>query len=119
MSKRNFILLIIILIIITVAAFWYFDFFKPAVPGETTEGGTNFLSRFNPFGKSSPPPTGGPIPTPTPGSEPPIPTSELKLKKVSSMPVAGFGVFQKERFKEIVANPATGMLDTFFNFSSD
>ncbi|OGI81886.1 hypothetical protein A3I95_00450 [Candidatus Nomurabacteria bacterium RIFCSPLOWO2_02_FULL_44_12] len=103
MSKRNFILLIIILIIITVAAFWYFDFFKPAVPGETTEGGTNFLSRFNPFGKSSPPPTGGPIPTPTPGSEPPIPTSELKLKKVSSMPVAGFGVFQKERFKEIVA----------------
>lgn len=74
-------------------------------------GGTNFLSRFNPFGRSEDAPTGNndtpiditeEIPVET---EPEVLTS--KLQKISSMPVAGFQVFLKERLKEIPVPVAT------------
>jgi hypothetical protein len=104
MSKRNFTLIIIILVIITVLAFVFFYLAKgPSDPGEDG-GGTNFFSKFNPFGKNK---------TATDEEEPPVDVSgyeseetvlaPVKLKKVSSMPVSGFGTFSKERFKEIPA----------------
>ena len=109
MSKRNLILLIIILAIIAVVAFGFFYFNQPT--NTATEGGnsgTNFIANFLPFGKSkTTAPTDTAIPTDISGYEPPTEEeqSDIKLKKVSSSPVAGFGVYMKERFKEI-PNPS-------------
>lgn len=106
MSKRNFILLIIILTITLVVALGFLYVSRsPSTPGEE-EGGTNFLSEFNPFGPSTP--TTSPNNTPT-NTDPAngeqgtgeIPTETSRLTKVSSMPIAGFTVYQKERFKEV------------------
>ena len=102
MSKRNFILLIIILIIAVVAVFGFL-YFRPisTTPGNTSAG-TNFFSQFNPFGTSKPT---TPVVTPpvnVSGYVPPTTTetSPAKLVKVSSMPIAGFTVFTKERLKD-------------------
>ena len=105
MSKRNFTLLIIIVTIILaiILGFWYFQ-----KPSSTENGGigTNFFSSFNPFGrKTNPPPTTPPVDVS--GYVPPTDinteTPKLKLVKVSSMPIAGFAIFQKERLKEITS----------------
>jgi hypothetical protein len=98
MSKRNFILLIIILIVIIITFFGFLYFRQPTVPTIDDTGGTNFFSQFNPFGngKINPPKTTPPVdvsnyqPNPTE-------TQNLKLNKISSIPVAGFVVYQKER----------------------
>ena len=104
MSKRNFILLIIILIIIIITVFGFLYFRQGSVrPGEESIG-TNFISQFNPFGNNATKNT-----TTTPavdisGNEPisVITETNLKLKKISSMPIAGFTVFSKERLKDVV-----------------
>lgn len=102
MSKRNFTLVIIILIIIAVVAFGIFYFYKsPSTPGDPGEG-TNFFSNFNPFSKKKTTTPDEEIPTDISGYEPS--TGEetiMKLRKISSMPVAGYGVFLKERYKEV------------------
>ncbi len=104
MSKRNFILLIIVLVIITAVAFLFFSSSKAPATPTSSEGGTNFFAKFNPFKKSepTPPPTEEEFPTDISGNEIPtdITQTELRLKKISSMPVAGFGIFLKERLKE-------------------
>jgi len=112
MSKRNLILLIIILIIVIIAVFGFL-YFRPGTtaPGEESQG-TNFISRFNPFGigtsKPTPPAVTPPVNVsgyqPGPGEE----TQKTKLVKVSSMPVAGFTIFTKERLKDVlIAAPIT------------
>ncbi|MEO5635327.1 MAG: hypothetical protein ABIS26_01725 [Candidatus Paceibacterota bacterium] len=100
MTKRNFTILIMLLLIITIVYFGFMYFRKsttPLVPGESN----NFWSTFNPFNKNNANPN---YATP-PGNTDNIPTTGNdtpgKLKKVSSMPVAGYGVFLKERLKEI------------------
>lgn len=103
MSKRNFVLFIILLIIILIVGLWFFSAYKNPNGGEDG-GGTNFWSKFNPFG--SPAPTNneknldGEVnigeSTDTTQGETVIP----KLQKISSVPVAGFQIFNKERFKE-------------------
>ncbi len=113
MSKRNFILLIIILFIAVVVILGFFYFQKGSTPGGKDGEGTNFISRFNPFGNKKPTPPPATPPTDVSGYQPSPPTEEikLKLKKVSSMPIAGFTVFSKERLKEInpsLALPLTG-----------
>lgn len=102
MQKRNFILFIIILIIVLAVIFGFLYFQKsPTTPGGD-DGGTNFFSQFNPFGKSNPSPgTETPTNNETPGGAEPETPLEIKLKKVSSMPIAGYTVYQKERFKEV------------------
>src|SRR3989344_9014590 len=109
MSKRNFILLIIILVAI-LAAFFGFLFLRqgPTVPGEES-GGTNFLSQFNPFGGADggKPDDTTPPPVDISGYEPPVEQEGREFVKVSSMPVAGYGVFKKERYKEIKVEPVT------------
>ncbi|MFH1201108.1 MAG: hypothetical protein V1484_02140 [bacterium] len=108
MSKRNFILLTIILLV-AIIAFWGFLYFRQSTnPPEGDTTGTNFISQFNPFGNNKP--------TTTPSTTPPVdisgyepsttPEANIKLKKVSSMPIAGFTVFSKERLKEINLSPA-------------
>lgn len=127
MSKRNFILLIIILAIIVVAIFGFLFFSnKPATPTTTDNGGTNFFSQFNPFSSGTTPATckdtnatnyGKALPCTyqsITNCEDPgainygalLPCTytvapEIKLKKVSSMPIAGFTVFSKERLKDV------------------
>ncbi len=103
MSKRNFILLIIVLVIATTAIFGFLYFKKDSTPaeGEEESTGTNFISQFNPFESKK-----EPTETVTPsvevsGYQPPIEDIQKKLNKVSTMPIAGFITFSKERLKEI------------------
>jgi hypothetical protein len=115
MSKRNFILLIIILIIALIAIFGFLYFQpKTTTPGATT--GTNFLSQFNPFGNSTVKPPVVTPPVDVSGYTPPTetPASNSKLIKISSMPVAGYTVYSKERLKvvPIVSSVLTTPTDT-------
>lgn len=105
MSKRNFTLLIIVTLVILLGVFAFLSSQNnPANPNEGSSG-TNFLARFNPFGNNTDVPVntdGEPIDVSgeTPG-ETPTETTEIKLRKISSVPVAGFNIFLKERLKEI------------------
>lgn len=105
MSKRNFILLIIGLIILTGVIFSVIYSSKSKNANTTETTGTNFLASFNPFKKSAPAENkpadntidlSGEVPTSAEEQ-----ASTEKLQKVSNMPVAGFGIFMKERFKEV------------------
>ena len=106
MSKRNFTLLIIVLVIIMVVILGYFYFYQPTGAPVGENGGTNFLSQFNPFGNKKPEPPKNEPPVYTPDTDAGTDIEEVSLKKVSSMPVAGYGIFKKERFKEINPSPA-------------
>lgn len=106
MSKRNFILLIIILI---VAVAGVFGFLYIRSGGSITNGGeggigTNFFSMFNPFGgnDSDTQITENPaLDTNGDGVVTDEEMAQAKLVKVSTMPVAGFIPFSKERLKEV------------------
>ncbi len=105
MSKRNFILLIIILLIAVagVFGFLYIRSGGSLLNGGGDSGGTNFFSIFNPFSSDD---------TSTPTEDPALDIDGdgvvsdeemalVKLVKVSTVPVAGFTVFTKERLKEV------------------
>src|SRR3989338_1925262 len=110
MSPRNFILLIIILGLGAIAAlgFWYF---RPGtIAPEDAGTGTNFVSQFKPFGDSKPVP-GATTPATGESDYQPNPVEtgvKMQLTKVSSVPVAGFVVFSKERLKEVAISPPLG-----------
>ena len=107
MSKRNTILLIIILVVVVAIAFGFFYFYQPNNQNGGTTTSTNFLSNFWPFGKSKTvTPGNGTNPTDVSGYIPPTETdtTNTTLKKVSTFPIAGYGIFMKERFVN-VANP--------------
>ncbi len=101
MTKRNFILLIIVVIIILFAVLGFFYFYQPSTP-PPAGGGTNFFFDFNPFGGSKTKPAATP-PTDVSGYVPPTQEQApiVKLTKVSTMPIAGYSVFTKERFKAL------------------
>ncbi|MCE9549255.1 hypothetical protein K8Q98_02540 [Candidatus Nomurabacteria bacterium] len=102
MTKRNLIILITLFIIISV--FSYFYFFQSVTTPRVNEE-TNFLSKFNPFGSSKPAQPTNEEPTEGPVNNEGEPENEVvatsNLRKVSSMATAGYGIFRKERFKEI------------------
>jgi len=83
-------------------AFLGFLYFRQSTPtSEEDTGGTNFVSQFNPFGNNKPEtPANTTPPVDVSGYQPPIEGVNFKLKKISSMPIAGFAVYQKERLKE-------------------
>ena len=102
MSKRKIILIGVVLVVIAIIAFTFFSFYKPTNT-TTNGGGTNFFSSFFPFGKNNNTNTGNQTnPANVSGytQNTTAPSKEL-LKKISSMPIAGYGVFMKERFKEV------------------
>ena len=101
MSKRNFILLIIILGLIVIAVFGLLYFQQKTTVPEDESQGTNFISQFNPFGAKPTPPAVTPSTDASEYQSDTGETQKIKLVKVSSMPVAGFTVFTKERLKEI------------------
>ena len=104
MSKRNFILLTIILSLAIIAVFGFLYFRQPIKPIEESVG-TNFISQFNPFGNNTTTPPSVKPPANVSGYQPGGEQETLKLKKISSMPIAGFTLFSKERLKEVVATP--------------
>jgi len=102
MSKRNFILLIIVLVIATVIGFFVISSYKQKGSTDTSTG-TNFFSDFFPFGKSTPITPGTETPadisgTATTNTETP---TNSNLKKITDMKVAGYVIFQKERFVDV------------------
>jgi len=108
MSKRNFILIVIVLIIIVAVVFGFFYFYQPKSPGVVSDT-VNFLADFMPFGKSK-------TTTPTDINQPVdvsgfVPTSDetqnIKLKKISTFPIAGYGVYMKERYKDVTNSNQT------------
>lgn len=121
MSKRNFTLLIIILVIVLMGVLGFLFFKK--TPVDNGGEGTNFLSRFNPFGISKPANPGNTDNTIDISGDTPGTTGEteapVKLHKISSVPVAGFEIFKKERLKEIpVVVPETTSSTTPANISA-
>lgn len=103
MSKRNFILLIIVLVLVVATILGFLYFRQPPVDTTGDPGGTNFFSQLNPFGTNKGTTGTTPPPSNVTGYQPPADgeTTKLKLIKVSSMPIAGFTVFMKERLKDI------------------
>jgi len=108
MSKRNFTLLIIVLLIVIIAVlgFLYFNQSTINTTGNNS-GSTNFFSQFNPFtsSKKTTPPVVTP-PVNVSGYQPPV-VENVKLKEVSSMPIAGYTVFGLERLKAVPVATAT------------
>ena len=111
MQKRNIILLIIILVIITIIAF-VFLYSQNNTPINQADN-PDFFSQFNPFKQHTVTPVVKP-PVEIPNYQPnPVVTQKKKLTKISSMPVAGFTVFMKERLKNIaVITPTTDVSTT-------
>ncbi len=102
MKKRNFILLIAILVLMALAVLVYFlAKGTPNTPSGEGGGVINFLSDLIPFGKKNKPPGDQPIDISDYRDETIAEVGVLTLTKVSSMPVAGYGSFQKERFVEL------------------
>ncbi len=105
MSKRNFILLILILVFVVAGVFGFLYLRSGTTPVDVVSDGTNFLSQFNPFSSDNTnESTNGKTAVDINGdgvlSEEEISLS-LKLKKISSIPIAGFAVFSKERLKDV------------------
>ena len=105
MSTRNFILLIIILSLGVIAVFVFLFFRKEPVLPPQDGAGINFDIPFGGSGATKPPATLPPADISGYEPEPSEETQKAKLVKVSSMPVAGFTVFPKERIKEINPSP--------------
>lgn len=107
MSKRNFILIVIVLAIIVAVVFGFLYLYQPKTQTGDNSGGINFLADFLPFGKSKDTtPTDQTSPVDISGFEPSSnETQNMKLQKVSSFPIAGYGIYMKERLKEI-QNPS-------------
>jgi hypothetical protein len=114
MSKRKLILIISILIILAIIVFGVFNFYKTTpteTVGEDTKG-ENFIADFLNFGKNNK--------TPSPQEENPeenileaennsiteIEMQKMKLSRISSIPIAGFTLFMKERFTSIEVAPS-------------
>ncbi len=104
MTKRNIILIAVIILLVIAILFGFAYFFQSKTQPAGTTSGTNFWASFLPFGKSNPvtPENNGTTDVSgyTPASD--ATQAENRLQKVSTFPVAGYGVFMKERFKEVI-----------------
>lgn len=101
MTKRNLKLLIILIFIILAVVFSYFFFNTPKEEG-TEDTSTNFIFDLLPFGtkKNTNNNTENETPADISGYVPPTQEEleRMKLTKISSMPIAGYTVFNQERF---------------------
>ncbi len=107
MSRRNVFLLISIITVIAIMAIGFAYLYQSKNQQDGSGEGTNFFSNFLPFGNSGTVKPGDTTsPTDISGYIPPGGTEipDIKLKKVSSFPVAGYGVFVKEVYRD-VPNP--------------
>ena len=108
MLKRNLIIIGVTIAIIAILFFVFSYFYKPTGNNNGGGTGTNFFSNIFPFGKNTN--TGNTTPPANiSGYTPPTtntPTQNESLVKVSTMPIAGYGVFMKERFVDVIVPPA-------------
>ena len=92
--------------LITTAVFVFFYLRKEPTPSPEDGTGTNFEIPFGGgSGTTKPPVTTPPVDVPGDETPPVTETPSGKLVKVSSMPIAGFTVFSKERMKEAAIVP--------------
>jgi hypothetical protein len=101
MSKRKITIIIIVLIILTGLAFLFFYFYKGKMNPTNNPGDTNTYSGFgdttnNGKENNSPANISG---TGTTGENGQV--IDIKLKKVSTMPIAGFGIFMNQRYVSV------------------
>ncbi len=103
MITKKIKLIIILLLILGVVVFGYLYFLKPTTYKGAPSTDTNFLSQLFPFGKSKTQKDVKDAPVDVSGYVPPdtAQTFISKLRKVSSMPIAGYTVFAKEIFKDV------------------
>ncbi|MCX6757487.1 MAG: hypothetical protein NTZ44_01215 [Candidatus Nomurabacteria bacterium] len=108
MSKKNFTILIIILVSLTVLMFGIILLFPQSKPAQIIKSvvPSVFPVGNMPSTNTNTPPAnvsglGGLVPFGTDNLKPTIEVNKLKLQKISSFPVAGFGVYNKEIFKEV------------------
>ena len=114
MSKRNLILFIIFLLIALSAILGFLYLSKQNGQNNTTTG-TNFFAQFNPFSNGN---TNNSNTNPgsnnnnNTGTTTPPATTKISLRKVSSMPIAGFTIFSKERLKSLTTVAADNTVTT-------
>ena len=99
MSRRNFILLIIVLIIVSTLFLLFFYFSQSLNQGNGNEESPGIFSNLNPFKGITDVSPGADIPPGSDDEDTAIKEDieNRKLMKVSTMPIAGFAVFQKEK----------------------
>jgi hypothetical protein len=105
MQRKKFTILIIVLVIITAVVFGYFYSLKNKEKNSGTES-SNFLTKFNPFKKNTEENNENINMVDLSGEilselEEEAEDSDQELMAVSSFPIAGYGIFMKERFKEV------------------
>ena len=104
MSKRNIIIIIIGIVLLITAGYVFLIVYSPSSKVGNEVPGVNFISNLLPFGKRIVNQTSPTAPANISGFVQETPSENLnqdRLTKISSMPVAGFGVFMKERFVEV------------------
>lgn len=104
MSKKILILIIVIIILSVSALLIFSSFTKDNTQTKTTDGdGTNFLSEFFPFWRNNNKSDQGTKNQPADVSGTGSSAENLnmeRLAKVSNLPIAGYTVFNQERYKE-------------------
>jgi len=125
MSKRNLILVIVVIVVVMIgiSGFFYFRQINNQTSDNTQGENTNFFADFLPFGNNRNNIDTNTVDTTTVNISDFTPTNQIdeskaRLKKVSSFPVAGFGVFMKERFTEII-DPKEGGGSIGASFTED
>lgn len=104
MSKRNIIIFITILILVVGAVLGFLYLRAQKDGGE--EPDPNFLVKFNPFKRNTgDAPSGGDKTQNEENDAPTVIGPETNLRMISSMPIAGFGIFSKERITDVLFNP--------------
>lgn len=103
MQKRKIIIVIGIILGILLIVWGFTILFKPTTTSQTgeTTTGTNFFTNLFPFINTISNTTNKVLDILGIGNETPTEEPISLLQKVSNLPVAGFGVFNKERFIEI------------------
>ena len=102
------IFIIIVIIVLVIGGFLIWSFVNQSNQNGGKVTGTNFLSSLLPFGKGNTT-NQGTTTAPanvsgfTPGTNAEV--APEKLNKISSMPIAGFGIFMKERFVDVPPPP--------------
>ncbi|MCF7833795.1 MAG: hypothetical protein K9L98_00085 [Candidatus Pacebacteria bacterium] len=109
MQNRNIILFTIGLAILASIVLGYMYFSGSFKSPESTPTNNNFISNLWPFSKDSGSDGEGTNTTDISGYQPTPKTEDVKSKltKISNMPIAGYGVFAKERYGEEEIEMAT------------
>ncbi len=111
MQKRNLTILITIILAVAVVVFGFMFFFQRPATDNTNTPRTNFFGQFFPFGRNNQTqnPTDNTVDLSGENPNQNEQTFIPKMAKISSMPVAGFIAYEKERFINLpIVEPTEG-----------